>query len=242
MVKIFGRSKEMGREEKVVELLSASCSLMKGLKEGEVPTVVGVASSEEEDTQGDVIIQDMLDISYLLRKGYVNWNHSPKAVDQVGYVLNAEIIRKGDVARFEDMLGIALSPQSTLFVKFGIYHLTEIGANVLKMLASLPEDSDKGLGLSVEGVAGKTKEGKVVAKVMGLAVTQAPAQVNTVCKLAKALGLTFNDTGNLIEELRVSPIKTVTIREFVRKSEGTPESKVLILKALTELVQRGVGK
>lgn len=53
--------------------------------------IEGIASTEDKDQQGEIVMQDKMDCSYLLEKGYLNWNHSHSPEDQIGKPL--EVIK-----------------------------------------------------------------------------------------------------------------------------------------------------
>lgn len=47
--------------------------------------VMGIASTEEQDIQGDTVRQDGLDFRPFLRRGYINDDHGKHATDVIGY-------------------------------------------------------------------------------------------------------------------------------------------------------------
>lgn len=54
--------------------------------------VYGIASTEDHDIQGEVLLQKGIDFRPLLAGGFVNWDHSHNPEDQVGAPLHLEVI------------------------------------------------------------------------------------------------------------------------------------------------------
>ncbi len=54
--------------------------------------IVGIASTEDRDIQGEILIQKGIDFRPLLASGYLNWNHSHNPEDQVGIPTYLEVV------------------------------------------------------------------------------------------------------------------------------------------------------
>src|SRR5574337_902337 len=69
----------------------------------------GIASDESKDLDGQIMLADGLDISYLLNRGYVNWHHAPsKGMPSavIGEPIEAKIVNE---------------PKKGLFIKAKLY-------------------------------------------------------------------------------------------------------------------------
>lgn len=178
----------------VSPLFQASFQLLKSSSSGDledpnyVPTFGGIASSETPDEEGDVILRKMLNVKYISRRGYVNWDHSRQPDDQLGFITTAKVVSAGDVPRYEDLLGTPLSKTSSLYVEGSLYKHVPKAIRVIEMLKSIPRGSQGGLGLSVDGSQLRSPSGIVQAIVQGVAITPAPAHTETLCRLLKSLG------------------------------------------------------
>lgn len=166
------------------------------------PRFGGIASSENTDVDGDSILRKMLDVSYIAKRGYVNWDHSRAPADQLGFVTKAEVIGQGDVARYEDMLQVPLHKSASLFVQGMFYKHSTKAQEVMKLLKSIPAGQDGAVGMSVEGGVLRSKDGVVKAIVRGVAITPAPAHPDTLCRMMKSLSLGVSSSveGTAIEE------------------------------------------
>jgi len=141
-----------------ITLFQAQVGLKKAAsdKQGEW-NIYGIASSEGIDQDGERILRESLDNSYLRKRGYINWNHSKEPGDQLGYTTKAEIIMPGMIDKYQDMLGINISKKSSLYIEGILYNGATKSAEVKNILESVPKSAGAGssLGLSVEGVMTK---------------------------------------------------------------------------------------
>ena len=64
--------------------------------EGQRRRFGGIATTEEKDQEGEVILQRGLDWSHFLARGYFNDNHSKKTGGIVGYPTGVQFYRKGE--------------------------------------------------------------------------------------------------------------------------------------------------
>jgi len=145
---------------------------------GQELRIGGWISTEHRDQDDEVVLQDGLDFSYLMTKGWFNDNHSQKAVDVLGYPTKIERgTYKGKAAtRIEGYL-IPDKRGRELYGK-------------IQWLAK--NDSPRKFGFSVEGTIDERggTGGKLVkhARVRHVAVTHCPINAHTELEaLAKAL-------------------------------------------------------
>lgn len=150
--------------------------------------VGGIASSESMDEQGEILLREILDISYLQKRGYINWSHSRAPQDQIGVITQAQILSSEMVSQVEDKLGVPIPTASSLYVEGVLYKNVPAAKSVYDIMSSLPVGVPSGLGFSVEGVVAINDEGRVLkAIIRGVAVTPSPAQVETLCTLIKSI-------------------------------------------------------
>jgi len=154
--------------------------------------IEGIASTEDKDQQGEIVMQDKMDCSYLLEKGYLNWNHSHSPEDQIGKPL--EVIK---------LPGGPNTPHglpATFFraLLFDNMARSEAVWNLSKAL----EDSsgvgiDRSLGFSVEGGV-RVRQGTILVEtiVRHMAATHEPVNAQAVarCVMAKSQGFNVQDT------------------------------------------------
>lgn len=146
--------------------------------------IAGIASSEGIDEDGEQLLRSTLDISYLAKRGTLNWNHRDDPASQLGSITKAEIIPDGGVAYYEDMLGKSLPADSTIYIEGQLYKTLSMAKSVHDILT----DNNARLGLSIEGGILYNKD-KGIKKVFArhCAVTPTPSQSDTLCQLAKSL-------------------------------------------------------
>lgn len=99
----------------------------------------GIASTEDRDIQGEVVVQKGIDFRPFLASGYFNWNHSHNPEDQVAAPLRAEI-----------------TDGPALFIQGVLYPHVERARAIRDLMRSMSEVTEAGgpvrkLGLSVEG-------------------------------------------------------------------------------------------
>jgi len=164
-------------------------------KTGDIKTgriIEGIASTEDKDQQGEVIIQDKMDCSYLLETGYLNWNHSHAPEDQIGKPL--EVIKlpggpntpNGLPATFFRALLFESMPRSEAV--WGLSKALEDASGI---------GEDRFLGFSVEGGV-RVRQGTVLAEtvVRHMAATHEPVNAQAVarCVMAKSQGFKVQDS------------------------------------------------
>ena len=154
----------------------------KDKRDNELVRIGGIASTENLDRQGEVLVQKGLDFGDFLRHGWFNDDH--KAGTLVGYPTEARFVRKGEV-----IADGRKSPHSGWYVE-GYLLDTSRGQELAEIAKSL-EGTGRHLGFSVEGRI-KKRSGKKILKadVTEVAVTKKPVNADTFLKvmdLAKAL-------------------------------------------------------
>jgi len=154
--------------------------------------IEGIASTEGKDQQGEVVLQDKMDCSYLLEKGYLNWNHSHAPEDQIGKPL--EVIK---------LPGGPNTPNGLPATYFRAMLFENVGrADAVWTLSKALDGSsgqgmDRSLGFSVEGGV-KVRNGNVLVEtiVRHMAVTHEPVNAQSVarCVIAKSQGFKVDDS------------------------------------------------
>ena len=175
------------KNEKIEQLLSANLFLKNtDNKNSDIWEIKGVASSEKIDNDGEIILRNQLDISYVKSHGYINWNHEQTPDSQIGFIKNAEIIGRDDISKYEDIIGKSISSMSSLYVEGILYKHVPKAFDVFNILKSTPQSFNRGLGLSIEGVR-KNQAGLDKAIIRGVAVTHIPCQTDSLFMLSKSL-------------------------------------------------------
>lgn len=150
----------------------------------------GIASTEDEDLDREVLESGGFAVDYLLDRGFINWHHQAKQMPAaiIGEPEHAEITEKG------------------LYVEGKLYD-TPIARQAYDMAKTLKTQSKRRrLGWSIEGIP-LERSGKRIKKAMctGLALTHSPKNASTWADLAKA----FTD-GSTTEKLLKSSEFTTT--------------------------------
>lgn len=193
---------------------------------GEQPRIGGIASDETAaDLQGEKVLIDGLDISYLTQRGTFNWDHGKNPGDIIGEI---------DTARKE------VGDKRQLYVEGFLYPKVEKAKEVVNLLSSLKEaKSERKLGLSLEGKIRERDgaDGKVVKKawIRNVAVTYHPINQGTWVDFVKSLG-DFK-----FEKCTVCPLDCPgncpeKEPEPVKKSEEEPKKEEVKVEPKTESV------
>ena len=136
----------------------------------------GIASCSAEDSDGEELITDGFDISYLKSCGTINWHHqsknSPAAI--IGEPTKAEIRKDG------------------LFVEATLYPDSKIAREVYELAEVLEKNSKtRRLGFSVEGTAlarDPNNQKKIIkAAITAVAVTHQPKNPKTLAEIIKGI-------------------------------------------------------
>jgi hypothetical protein len=138
--------------------------------------ISGIASTEHEDLQGEVIKQNGLQLDYFLKRGFLNDDHSKETSGKVGIPTEAVITKKG------------------LWIK-GYLLDTPRAKGIWDLAQALSKSGDdRKLGYSVEGkvLARDSKNPRVITKawIKDVAVTASPINPNTFLDIAKSFAST----------------------------------------------------
>lgn len=148
--------------------------------EGKRRRVAGVISTEEEDQQGETIVQRGIDFSYFLEKGYFNDHHDKTIAGIVGYPESVRVYRKGDT------LPNGERARANLTWCEGRLLENDPRADAIWKKAQALEGTDRRLGFSVEGSARlRSDDGKTILKsvVTHCAVTHKPVNAGTTASV-----------------------------------------------------------
>ena len=145
----------------------------------------GIVSTDELDQDDERILQNGLDFSDFLTKGWFNDNHGKKTGDVLGYPTAARLVKKGE--RLPD----ASIAKNQGWWAEGYLLNTPEGRQIWNLAQAL-EKAPRKLGFSIEGsvVSRDPKNPRTIrkAKVRHVAITHCPVNVGTSMRaLAKAL-------------------------------------------------------
>lgn len=134
--------------------------------------ISGIASTEDEDLQGEKIKQDGLELSYFLKRGFLNDDHAKETGAKVGIPTEAIITKKG------------------LWIK-GYLLETARAKSIFELATALEKaGGDRKLGFSVEGkvMSRDSNNPRIITKawIKDVAVTASPINPNTFLELAKS--------------------------------------------------------
>ena len=143
-------------------------------KDGKI-WIQGIASTEDPDFFGETVVQNGLDISYFLKKGYFNWNHESGPDSKIGVPTEGRIGKDG------------------FFVK-GYLLDTPAAKRVVDLAEGLRKaGSPRRLGFSVEGKIKQRhpEDHATITKswVKDVALTAEPINQNTYCDIFKSMSL-----------------------------------------------------
>lgn len=151
-------------------------TLEKGSKPGQEMRIKGIASSEVEDSDEQTLVPSGFDVSPLLSKGFLNYNHksSESAAAIIGEPTKAEIINDG----------------KDLYIEGFLYPDSDEAKAVYKLAQVLEKNSpNRRLGFSIEGktleVDPFNKKRITKAKITGIAITAMPKNPNTLLSIMK---------------------------------------------------------
>lgn len=146
----------------------------------------GLVTTDSLDQQGERLVQEGLDFSHFLTKGWLNDNHSRDTAGVVGYGDLAKLVKSGDV-----MPNGKVASHTGWYIEG--YLLDTKRASEIWELASSLQKSDRRLGFSVEGTVQKRTEVNGIphvsrAVVRNVAITNCPVNADTALEvLAKSL-------------------------------------------------------
>ena len=176
----------------------------------EIMLLGGIASTADEDSDGEFLDPKGFDIKPLLESGMVNWHHQAKTCPGtiVGEPTKAEIRKEG------------------LYIETKLYPSSPVARDIWELAKTLESDSDtRRLGYSIEGRVlergsnDKTKPGyKKITKavITGVAITHQPKNPKTFANIIK--GDIDDDFEN--EETEETDSKKKTSKEEKKYYEG----------------------
>lgn len=134
--------------------------------------VSGIASTFDEDLQGERIKQDGLDLSYFLKRGFFNDDHAKETGAKVGIPTEARVNKSG------------------LWVK-GFLLETKRAVEIFELAQALSKaGGSRKLGFSVEGkvLQREEKNPRIITKawIKDIAITASPINPNTFMDVAKS--------------------------------------------------------
>ena len=195
-------SNDKKTEDKISFWLPADISKAKNAK-GEIEMKVsGIASTIDEDTDGENLNPKGFDLDYFKTKGFLNWHHKsssdPSAI--IGEPTDAKITKKG------------------LYIEGVLYPESETAVKVYKLADLLQKSSEnRRLGFSIEGkvIERDPLNPKIItkAKITGCAITHMPKNSNTFLEIVKG------EYEELSPELEFDEKVSTENVDFLTKSE-----------------------
>ena len=169
----------------------------------------GIASTSDEDSDGEFLDPKGFDIKPLMESGLVNWHHQAKGQPSaiIGEPSKAEIRPEG------------------LYLEVDLYPSSKIAHEVFDLAQTLEKDSStRRLGFSIDGKVEKRKSKDVhnpgykhieKAIITGVAVTHMPKNPKTFANIIK---------GEIDDDLEVDE-NEVTQEEEIKKNNKNTESE-----------------
>jgi len=150
--------------------------LIKSEDGGKVYKIKGIATTEHEDTAGEVILQDGIDWSYCLKSGSFNYDHSNLPAHILGAPQNIKKVKhNGKMAT--EISGIL----------YGDKQIVKDLVENVKLMRSTK--SGRSLGFSIEGqvMQRDNRNPKIItrAKVLNVSLTHQPANQEATVQLVK---------------------------------------------------------
>lgn len=150
--------------------------------------VAGVISTEALDQQGEVVLQDGLDFSYFMSKGWYNRNHGSRPEDVLGYPTQVIKFKKG-----QQLPDGTVAEANGTWAEGRLYGEYAPAREIWNLGAAIQKSgSGRALGFSIEGKIGarKGQDRKVIAQaqVHNVAITHCPVNADTrLLTLVKSL-------------------------------------------------------
>lgn len=212
-------AKSMESHMNDVQLFSTWSPIEINKSEDSRAKIGGIISTEVVDQQGDVILQDGMDFSYFLQRGWFNYEHKQGAANIVGCPSSVKSVTVGGkkATRVEGYL-MTDKPLAR--------ELLQTAKAISK--AELPRE----LGFSVEGqVLSRDKDNPHIitrAKILNVAITSAP--VNPDARLEVLARSLMNG-----EEMENTPYKIAAAALDCHPELRNPE----VMKALHDMIGKG---
>lgn len=148
--------------------------------EGKRRRIAGVISTEEQDQQGETIIQRGIDFSYFLEKGYFNDHHDKSIGGIVGYPESLRVYRRGETLPNGEVARANLTWCEGRLLE------NDPRADAIWNKSQALAGTDRQLGFSIEGNArARSEDGKTILKsvVTHCAITHKPVNAGTTASV-----------------------------------------------------------
>lgn len=180
----------------------------------EIMKVSGVASTMDEDTDGEVLDPNGFDCSYFLKSGFVNWHHQKDPEYFIGEPTKAEI------------------KNNQLYVEAELYPWSPLAKSVYQLANNLGKgQGGRRLGWSIEGKATERDplNQKFVKKaaITGIAITPMPKNGSTFLDVIKGMDVEKAELEYEVES--VEEVSNVGKTEYILDLH-TPEGRLCIDK------------
>jgi hypothetical protein len=132
----------------------------------------GVASTPDEDLQGEIVDPHGIDVDYFLTHGYFNNDHKPGFENKVGFPTTARISPDG------------------LYVEGSLFNNNKVADDIWNLMHSIEATpgSNRKVGFSVQGKVKRRAGNKILACwIQDVAITPAPINTKTWAEVAKSL-------------------------------------------------------
>lgn len=164
----------MSKDEKFNFFMPLDIEKAKDKRGKQKMLIKGIASTNDKDSQGEILEASGFDLSYFKKAGYFNWHHqaknNPSAI--IGEPTDAKITNKG------------------LYVEGELYSESALAKSVYKLADTLQKSGSKRrLGFSIEGKAIErdpvNPKRITKARINHVAITHAPINGNTLMDVIK---------------------------------------------------------
>lgn len=185
----------------------------------------GIASTSDEDTDGEFLNPKGFDIKPFLTSGVVNWHHQAKGQPKtiIGEPSKAEIKKEG------------------LYIETDLYPSSQIAKDVYELAETLEKDSKtRRLGYSIEGKVIKRKSNdkkspdyKIIEKavITGVAITHQPKNFQTFANIIKGVGVEAENEEEEDEEVVKKEMSTENSAAIVPEHVDKKLKQNLLSKA-----------
>ncbi|MBI9086806.1 MAG: hypothetical protein JEZ11_24630 [Desulfobacterales bacterium] len=190
--------------------------LKKSRDDGKV-YIEGIASMQTPDIANETVIQNGMDLSYFLSRGFFNDNHAKDSGGKVGVPLLAEHTPQG------------------LRVK-GYLLDTPRAQGIIELATALAKSGgDRQLGFSVEGKVSQ-RDGRIIQKswIKDIAITAEPVHPDTYMNICKSISTQINDCG--ITPVNETPVLTKSHSALNTVIDTISETTLENLKALRKIL------
>jgi hypothetical protein len=188
--------------------------------------VEGIISTENEDAQGEVMVQKGMDFSYFKKRGYINFEHAQGPINMIGSPVELKSMKyKGTNATW--MKGFLFSDNPKV---------QEIMTSVNAMKAA---DCDRGLGFSVEGaVIERDKNNPNIitkSKILNVSLVASPANPDSVLSLCKSIYAQLQKEEEMMEDESMNEMSFDDLSEIEEDTDGKMTlQNLMILKEYTD--------